>query len=164
MPVRSVSKKGFTLIELLVVMAILGILATVGIASFRSSQLKSRDAKRKSNLKEVQQALEMYNNDHGLYPLSSLATGGKIKIGETSIDWGEEMVDDNDTVYMTELPQDPTGNPDYCYLSADGRSYQLYAKLENSQDSGCLNEDCSADRTCGSYLYNYGVSSPNTTP
>ena len=61
-------KKGFTLIELLVVIAILGLLATVGLSSFRTSQLKGRDSKRKSNLSQIQKALEMYYNDYGQYP------------------------------------------------------------------------------------------------
>ncbi|MCL4360231.1 type II secretion system GspH family protein [Patescibacteria group bacterium] len=40
---------GFTLIELLIVIAILGILVRLGLASFLSSQIKSRDSRRKSD-------------------------------------------------------------------------------------------------------------------
>ncbi|MGB9706948.1 MAG: type IV pilin protein, partial [Microgenomates group bacterium] len=61
-------KFGFTLIELLVAVAILGILATVGLGSFQSSQMKGRDARRKSDLSQIQKALEMYYNDKGAYP------------------------------------------------------------------------------------------------
>ena len=106
--------KGFTLIELLVVMAILGLLAVVGISSFRSSQAKARDAQRKSDLQQVQRALEMYYNDHSSYPLSTL------------IIWGEEFKDiaPNNTIYMKELPTNPSGGTEYCYQSTSS-TYQL---------------------------------------
>ena len=50
-------KKGFTLIELLVVIAVIGILASVilvGVASFRG---KGRDARRVSDVRQLQNAL-----------------------------------------------------------------------------------------------------------
>jgi len=156
--------QGFTLIELLIVMAILGILATVGLNSFRSSQLKSRDAKRKSDLEQVQRALEMYYNDYGNYPGSE---GGKIKI-EVALTWGSAEMKDSNTLYMKELPKDPTGNPEYCYSKNDLPSgYKLYAKLENGQDPHCIGGICtppSAD--CGGLTkaYNYGVASSNLSP
>lgn len=150
-------KKGFTLIELLVVMAILGILATVGLGAFRTSQMKSRDAKRKSDLGQIQRALEMYFNDKGTYPTIPLSS------------WGGELVDtDNtETIYMKELPSDPSGSPEYCYEPVNSKTYKLYAKLENSQDPNCLEGICSPPTgSCGGLTnaYNYGVSSPNTLP
>ena len=48
---------GFTLIELLVVIAILGVLAAVGLATFNTSQMRGRDAQRKSDLKQISNAL-----------------------------------------------------------------------------------------------------------
>jgi prepilin-type N-terminal cleavage/methylation domain-containing protein len=64
-------QKGFTLIELLIVIVILGILATIGLASFASSQMKSRDARRKANLNQVAGSLEIYFNDMSKYPSAS---------------------------------------------------------------------------------------------
>ncbi|MDB5254791.1 MAG: fimbrial protein pilin [Candidatus Nomurabacteria bacterium] len=61
-------QQGFTLIELLVVIAIIGILASVILASLNSARLKARDAKRMSDLHEIQIALESYYNDNGFYP------------------------------------------------------------------------------------------------
>lgn len=156
---------GFTLIELLVVMAILGILIMVGFANFRSSQKRGRDAKRKSDLEQIQRALEMYHNDYGFYPLSD---NGYIQIETTNFNWGEVLkdthLDSNNqeigTVYMKELPSDPVANQTYCYLSADGSSYIIYAKLENTQDAMVLNPE----RTCAESNYNYGVSSSDLVP
>jgi type II secretion system protein G len=150
--------KGFTLIELLVVMAILGILATVGLGSFRTSQMKARDARRKSDLEQIQRALEMYHNDYNRYPASS---NGEISIDGSAIAWGENgmMRDDNGSLYMSEVPGDPTGNPNYCYETLDnGISYRLYAKLENGQDAGLI----SPEVNCSGADYNYRVNSSNT--
>ena len=47
------NKKGFTLVELLVVVAILGVLATVGIVSFGGYITSAKENKAKSNFKYV---------------------------------------------------------------------------------------------------------------
>ena len=151
---------GFTLIELIVVIAILGILSGIGLTSFRTSQMKSRDAKRKSDLEQVQRALEMYMNDYGTYPA---AQAGEIN----GFSWGDEMKDADGTVYMKILPEDSRGDPEYCYLTAVAAPYtyyQLYAKLENTQDPACLGGNCATARACGPGTYNYGVASSNITP
>jgi type II secretion system protein G len=159
---------GFTLMELIVVMAILGLLATVGLASFRSSQLKSRDAKRKSDLEQVQRALEMYHNDYGGYPQSN--NSGQIMISSAPISWRGGEMKDSKTLYMKELPGDPSGSPQYCYqyVTDPSTGYQLYAKLENSQDAHCIGgieEGCKTKRSCGgSDEYNYGAASSNLSP
>lgn len=151
----SASKKtGFTLIELLVVIAILGILATVGLGSFQSSQMKSRDAQRKSDLGQIQKALEMYYNDNGKYPLTAdlqalLNSGGS---------WTAAS---GQTIYMKTVPKGPKGES-YCYESNDGTYYKIYAKLENTKDPKIITPSssvCTAENG-----YNYGVSSSNVTP
>ncbi len=62
------ASRGFTLIELLVVVAIIGILASVVMVSLNSSRGKSRDAKAKSELIEVRNALNMYYSVNGNMP------------------------------------------------------------------------------------------------
>lgn len=62
---------GFTLIELLVVVAIIGILSSVIVSSLSTIKLKTRDAKRISDLKQIKIALESYFLDNGYYPPSS---------------------------------------------------------------------------------------------
>ena len=51
------TKAGFTLIELLVVIAIIGVLASIVLASLNTARQKSRDARRITDLKQIQFAL-----------------------------------------------------------------------------------------------------------
>ncbi len=63
-------RRGFTLIELMVVIAIIGILAAIITVSLGSARAKGRDAKRISDIRTIQLALEEYYNDNGTYPIS----------------------------------------------------------------------------------------------
>ena len=63
-------QRGFTLIELLVVIAIIGILSSVVLASLNGARKKGRDARRISDLKQLQLALEM------CYDSGNACTGG----------------------------------------------------------------------------------------
>jgi general secretion pathway protein G len=166
---KHTSQAGFTLIEILVVMVIIGIVATIGLGGFQSSQLKGRDATRKSDLKQIGSALETYYNDKGQYPTD---TGGLINgcASESSCDWGDALTDSNGTNYMVEIPTDPKATRSYYYASADGTSYQIYARLENELDKD-MEVDVSENKleysglACGtSGNCNYGISSSNTTP
>lgn len=158
---------GFTMIELLIVMVILSILLVVGIGSFISSQTKSRDSARKTDLQNVARAIELFYNDKGEYPTS---TG---KTGILSQDWGGSFVDPGNasTLYMNLLPTDPGGYT-YYYTSADGTQFQIYAYLENVNDpdinkDGSDNNQVYSGTDCGvsvSQTCNYGISSPNADP
>ncbi|MBN2884699.1 prepilin-type N-terminal cleavage/methylation domain-containing protein [Patescibacteria group bacterium] len=75
------NKKGFTLIELLVVIAIIGLLSTLSVLALNSARARSRDAKRITDVKQIQTALEMYYSEAGQYPATlgtSISTGTSI--------------------------------------------------------------------------------------
>jgi prepilin-type N-terminal cleavage/methylation domain-containing protein len=171
-------KRGFTLVELLVVMAIISILATVIIGGFRSSQKRGRDAQRKSDLKQIANALEIFFTDYGKYPPAS---GVQISAcpyyvatqGGTACSWGTGEFRDTDgsitkTIYMKVLPKDPVSSQNYVYrVSSTQNMFQLFARLENSQDKNCINGNCinPVTATCGGgNICNFGVTSTNTSP
>lgn len=65
------SCKGFTLIELLIVIAIVAILASIGMAIFATIQKNNRDQIRMRDLQTIKQALELYRSNNGGYPTDS---------------------------------------------------------------------------------------------
>ena len=59
------AKKGFTLIELLVVIAIIGLLSSIVLVSLGPARQKARDAKRQSDIRQINLAMEMCYDDSG---------------------------------------------------------------------------------------------------
>lgn len=68
-------KRGFTLIELLVVVAIIGILASVVLASLNSARQKGADAAIKANLSGMRAQAELIYDNRGCYNDDGAATG-----------------------------------------------------------------------------------------
>lgn len=115
-------QKGFTLIELLVVIAIIGLLSTLAVVSLGNARLKSRDARRVSDIKQIQTALELYYNDVGGYP-AAVASGSTITGPSTT----------GTTVYMAAVPSNPTPNgATYGYTMTSGSTYALTYTLEGA--------------------------------
>ena len=60
---------GFTLVELIVVIAIIGILTSIVLANLAGARAGARDDIRKTDLKNLQAAIELYKAQNGYYPL-----------------------------------------------------------------------------------------------
>lgn len=120
--------RGFTLIELLVVIAIIGLLSSVVLASLSSARAKSRDAKRLSDMKQIQMALEFYKDSKGKYPgpvENASLYGGFSEVNEyytTRGSWDTSSHDAGDDGhpfiplleiegYMKKVPTDPLDKP-----------------------------------------------------
>src|SRR3989304_5405863 len=63
-------QQGLTLIELIIVITLIGILVIIGITYFRTQAFKGNDARRKSDIRRLQVAVEEYEKDKDCYPLS----------------------------------------------------------------------------------------------
>lgn len=167
-------KKGFTLVELLVVMAILSSLVALVAGGFRSAQIRGRDAQRKSDLKQIANAVELLFSDYNQYPEDSNGAVSACPFdpsGSTSTvcTWGTGSLTDGKTVYLKTLPKDPSSGLNYYYRTVPGSNnlkFQIFTHLENKKDGSCIGSSCTApggiSYMCGSGICNFAVTSSNT--
>lgn len=135
--------KGFTLVELLVVIAIIGLLSTLAIVALGSARSKARDARRISDVKQIQTALELYFADQGVYP--TVAAPG-ITLGEggandvlTDAGFEDSGSVAGSVTYMGQVPanfESPASIADYVYQS-DGVTYSVGFELEGTVSGLC---------------------------
>jgi prepilin-type N-terminal cleavage/methylation domain-containing protein len=116
-------QKGFTLIELLVVISIIGLLSTLAVVALNNARLKARDAKRVSDIKQIQTALELYYNDATVYP-ASLTPAGTIATGGVT--------------YMTIVPFNPTPVNDGTCVAGSTYTYTAASANTSYTLSYCL--------------------------
>lgn len=163
------SQKGFTLIELLVVISIIGVLASIVLASLNSARAKARDARRVSDFKQIQTALEFFYDSQGRYPI----TGGgpnwddHWSLFATCLETGNGcgFTTSGFTPVLSKVSQDPLDGPGSSdadptyYTGWEGRTpenYILRAYFETS--SPALGSDAdggwrSADGQCNDPWY-----------
>jgi hypothetical protein len=86
------------------------------------------DNQRKSDIREIQTALEAYGTDKGSFPISETYS----RVDSPDSDIYTALVSGG---YLTSMPTDPLA-PDYWYgyKSVDGESYILTARLEDESD------------------------------
>lgn len=133
---------GFTLIELLVVVSIIAILVLATSTSFVTSQQKSRDASKKSELKNLANALNMYYADKGSFPTSAVMSSLISSQGEFS----NTTKTGNKIIYMKKVPiGNASGSKNILYeVSSTGKSFRIFANLENIEDKDCIvKSECS---------------------
>lgn len=122
-------KRGFTLIELLVVIAIIGILSSIVLASLNSARKKGRDARRISDIKQTQLALELYYDAHSSYPTAALYATNLVSEG-----------------FISTLPTDPSAGASYGYAPGPAScttactTYTLKATLETAGHTALAND------------------------
>ncbi len=94
---RHNKNKGFTLVELLVVIATIGLLSVVAVVSFSGARMRSRDTSRVAYIKQINDALELYYLQNGIYP--TFITPGQVLSSGT-------------TNYLNPVPNNPTPRTD----------------------------------------------------
>lgn len=140
---------GFSLIELLVVIVIISILIGAASVSYAKTQQKSRDARRKTDLKAIQQALEQYHTKNNTYPTLN-GSGSDTSLSQTT--WSDPTNINGLAYYLvgqghiSQLPIDPKNKLEavavnstfygYYPTVANGVAitYELCANLENDND------------------------------
>lgn len=103
-------QKGFSLIEIMVVVVILGILASIVVPKIINRPDEARAIKAKQDVLAIQNALDLYKLDNGMYPSTDqglLALVEKPTTNPEPRDWKQ---------YLKSLPMDPWGR-DYLYLN-----------------------------------------------
>lgn len=129
------NKKGFTLIEILIVVAIIAILASVILVGLGPTQEAGRDARRVSDLAEVQNGLELYYNACGNYPGPTTGCGvaAIVAPGYANMALSLKAVA---SLGINSVPNDPanTGTHVYKFGTTGGSAthYVLQATLENA--------------------------------
>ncbi|WED44185.1 GspG family T2SS major pseudopilin variant LspG [Legionella cardiaca] len=103
-------QSGFSLIEIMVVVVILGILASIVVPKIISRPDEARVVKAKQDVLAIQNALDLYKLDNGVYPSTDqglVALVEKPTSNPIPRDWKQ---------YLQSLPKDPWGR-DYLYLN-----------------------------------------------
>lgn len=110
-------ESGFTLVELIIVIAIIGILATIAIPSFKPAPDKAREAVLKTDLHTMREALDQYFADKARYPESL----------DTLVDEG----------YLRAVPVDP-------FTQSSSTWRLIYANETGNQDNPTPEEEAAA--------------------
>lgn len=115
-------------LELGIIIIVLGGLSWITLGQFNLAKAKSRDMDRKSNLHEISKVIRLYYKDYKKLPEEKLVNSL----------WGKQWMDGS-YVYMKVVPSENyLLNKEYCYqISSDGKSFYLFADLENKGDVDC---------------------------
>ncbi len=126
--------RGFTLVELMVVIAIIGILASIVLASLGGAKGKARDSRRIADIKSIQLALSLYYNDNLMYPKNIYAA--------SSISGQSAPVTGLAGGYLAVVPIDPSYNTAIdCAAAPSTAGCYRYQALTSGASGACNNTD-----------------------
>lgn len=131
-------KTGFTLIELLVVVAIIGLLASVVLASLNSARAKARDARRRAELYELTNALELYYSQYGSYPISTSNCAGQSSDAWCRDSQGSDWIPGLSEFISMPHNIQPLAAPGWVYhYYGNANQYWLMTKLHSVAPDTC---------------------------
>lgn len=135
------STKGFTIIELLIVVAIIGILASIVIASTNSARNKGKDAGVKNVLKQIATQAELYYDNNQTFTANSTcgltATNPPTIVTASTTGVFNDTMVKNQLVYLGTYDA-PTSNV-ACYTDSTGMKWAVsITGLNNVASSYCI--------------------------
>lgn len=155
--------RGFTLVELMVAIAIVAILAIVGMVVFSELQKKGRDSRRRQDIDALTRAVEQFVLDKGEYPT--------IPHTLCSLDeeWDTILAPQLVPEYLQSMPKDPKNSArrgvelgQYCFTTNMWCSEQEHIPIQplDSCSVGIANfwtyqESCSDNLTGDAARFNY---------
>jgi type II secretion system protein G len=139
---NSQNNKGFTLIELLIVIAIIGILASITLVMLNPNFIfgQTRDARRKSDLKQIANALQLYYNDNKQFPNCSSSVTPLCNV--TTNNWVPVTGLGLSPSYARTIPSTPDSSwqANYEYMEPgalmgcqDNQAYAIRARLSGNE-------------------------------
>ena len=129
---RQQKRKGFTLVEVLVVVVILGLLAALVVPRVVGRGEEAKRTAAAVQIREIEQALEMYRLDSSLYP--STAQGIEALVSKPSIP--PEPRKYREGGYLRKLPADPWGSPFVYRRPGDHGEYDLFSLGADGEEGG----------------------------
>lgn len=136
------TKSGFTLVELMVTIAIIVLLTGIIMTNLVKPKSKARDAKKVSDIAQIQLAIELYFDKCKQYP--NPTASNNVDINASNSASGGACTDNGTNVtlqrFISKIPTATDGSAYDYYINNSGASgtktdYILHAKLENSNDS-----------------------------
>ena len=166
------ARRGFTLIEILVVVAIIAILSSVILIGLGPTRKLGRDARRISDLRQVQNGLEIYFNKCGYYPGGTQSGATCVGSYTTNNTWGTGSGSGrtgmtgaliNSNLGISSAPDDPSSPvQDYIYQAlTGGRGYVMATQLEDASNPAARGQTTintgAGSVSCGAAAPNGGV-------
>jgi general secretion pathway protein G len=108
---RRCGTKGFTLIELMIVMALIVVLASIGLAMHQNSQTRAREAVLKEDLFRLRDAIDQYYADKNMYPQSLDALVSDKYLRAIPVDPFTQSADTWQTTMSESDPTNPSAQP-----------------------------------------------------
>ena len=102
---------GFTIVELLIVIVVIGILAAITIVTYGGVQDRARDTRRISDIKSIQEAIELHYLQTGSFPTVHTPAGSMSAWEASSLEpAGQFLRPLIDSGVTTSVPVDPVNN------------------------------------------------------